>query len=172
VTFEPSLEENPSWSRDGRWVYFKSDRSGLSQIWKVPFTGGPAVAVTRSEGSQALESSDGRLYFVRSAHAAGLWSMPASGGPEEFVVGGVREHRWDLVDGGCVFMDVVQIRREGRTAVRRFDFGTREMTTVFEMPRLPDAMIGFAASADARTVVWPQTEDEQGDIMVIDRWRR
>jgi hypothetical protein len=88
------------------------------------------------------------------------------------VVGGVREHRWDLVDGGCVFMDVVELHKSGRTAVRRFDFRTRMTTVLFEMPRLPDAMIGFAASADARTVVWPQTEDEQGDIMVIDRWGR
>jgi Tol biopolymer transport system component len=31
----------PSWSRDGRWIYFASDRSGSMQVWKTPLDGGP-----------------------------------------------------------------------------------------------------------------------------------
>ena len=33
----------PSYSRDGRWIYFASERSGDWQVWKVPSSGGNAV---------------------------------------------------------------------------------------------------------------------------------
>ena len=31
-----------SWSRDGKWIYFHSDRSGEHQVWKMPAGGGEA----------------------------------------------------------------------------------------------------------------------------------
>ena len=83
VTWEPSEEGNPSWSRDGRWLYFRSDRSGIGQMWKIPVAGGKAIRVTAGEASQGFESPDGTLfYFVRSTDVPGLWSVPVSGGVE------------------------------------------------------------------------------------------
>ena len=32
LSYEPSIEDNPSWSSDGRFIYFRSDRSGVSQV--------------------------------------------------------------------------------------------------------------------------------------------
>src|SRR2546422_4241172 len=37
----------PTWSRDGKWIYFSSNRTGSWQIWKVPSVGGSAIQVTR-----------------------------------------------------------------------------------------------------------------------------
>ncbi|HET8554886.1 MAG TPA: S9 family peptidase [Rhodanobacteraceae bacterium] len=37
---------SPRWSRDGSRVYFLSARSGLTQLWTVPATGGTPVQVT------------------------------------------------------------------------------------------------------------------------------
>ncbi len=36
----------PRWSADGRAIFFLSSRSGSSQIWRVPATGGAAIQVT------------------------------------------------------------------------------------------------------------------------------
>ncbi len=33
------MDVRPSWSRDGRWIYFGSNRSGTNQIWKSSVTG-------------------------------------------------------------------------------------------------------------------------------------
>src|SRR2546428_303890 len=47
LTAEGSDDKVPSWSRDGRWIYFASNRSGTNQVWKMPAEGGQAVQVTR-----------------------------------------------------------------------------------------------------------------------------
>ena len=64
----------PSWSRDGRWIYFHSPAD--DQIWKIPASGGHAVPVTRGGGFEAFESADGRyLVYSKSDEAweSGDW---------------------------------------------------------------------------------------------------
>ena len=39
LTADPSNEHRPSWSRDGRWIYFASDRTGRFEVWRVPAAG-------------------------------------------------------------------------------------------------------------------------------------
>ena len=44
ATGATSFDESvPTWSRDGRWIYFSSTRSGTTGIWKMPSAGGSAV---------------------------------------------------------------------------------------------------------------------------------
>ena len=58
----------PSFSRNGKWVYFSSNRTGEYQIWKVPVAGGEAVQVTRNNGIVAFESADGAyVYYTQTA---------------------------------------------------------------------------------------------------------
>jgi len=38
----------PRWSRDGQAIYFLSDRSGSTQVWRLPLGGGEAQQVTRA----------------------------------------------------------------------------------------------------------------------------
>jgi dipeptidyl aminopeptidase/acylaminoacyl peptidase len=37
---------NPQWSPDGQWIAFTSDRSGKSNVWRVPVRGGEAQQLT------------------------------------------------------------------------------------------------------------------------------
>ena len=43
LTQDPAAELEPYWSRDGRWIYFGSDRTGQFETWKMPRDGGTAV---------------------------------------------------------------------------------------------------------------------------------
>jgi Tol biopolymer transport system component len=54
LTSETSVDILPSWSRDGGWIYFGSDRSGTWQVWKAPSEGGQAVQVTQHGGGRSL----------------------------------------------------------------------------------------------------------------------
>ena len=98
MTDDPSEDAMPAWSRDGRWIYFWSQRTGSSQIWKIPSQGGPAVQVTTHGGLDAFESSDGYLYYGKERRKGvssgkqkedGVWRVPVGGGREEPVL----EHR-------------------------------------------------------------------------------
>ena len=66
MTTEPSDDVVPSWSNDGRWIYFASKRTGRWEVWKAPADGGQAVQVTKHGGFAAFESRDGQsVYYAK-----------------------------------------------------------------------------------------------------------
>jgi Tol biopolymer transport system component len=85
----------PSFSRDGTFVYFASDRAGEWQIWKVPAAGGPEIQVTKQGGFAALESPDGNVYYSKSDQAnPEIWKVPINGRVEAAVSPFVRPRTW------------------------------------------------------------------------------
>ena len=81
LTNDRADDFSSGWSRDGRWIYFASNRSGEYQVWKVPADRGEAVRVTRNGGFVAKESPDGQwVYYTKSAEDSGLWRVPRDGG--------------------------------------------------------------------------------------------
>jgi Tol biopolymer transport system component/DNA-binding winged helix-turn-helix (wHTH) protein len=75
----------PSWSHDGEWIYFGSDRDGGGQIWRMPARGGPATRLTRNGGNFALESPDGKSIFYTKTTEPGLWMLSLQSGEESKV---------------------------------------------------------------------------------------
>jgi len=69
--FEKAKNIDPQWSRDGRSLYFLSDRQGITNIYRLPIGGGTPVQVTNiltgvsgiTSLSPALSAADGRLVF-------------------------------------------------------------------------------------------------------------
>ena len=88
ITDHPADDLNATWSRDGRWIYFASTRTGTQQVWKVSPQGGEAVPVTKHGGGYAKESLDGRyIYYPRLENPLPtLWRVPVDGGEEVQVV--------------------------------------------------------------------------------------
>ena len=84
LTNHPANDIVPTWSADGRSVYFVSDRSGQVEIWQVPKDGGEAVRVTRAGGIRSHVSADGRyIYYSKHLPARpGIFRMPVEGGDE------------------------------------------------------------------------------------------
>jgi Tol biopolymer transport system component len=85
LTRNPARDSLPSWSRDGKWIYITSNRSGTFQIWKVPSDGTEvgAIQLTRGGGFASVESADGRtVYFARTQLSSSIWRVAAGGGEE------------------------------------------------------------------------------------------
>lgn len=61
LTSHPENDSSPRWSPEGRTIWFLSDRSGSSQVWKIPVDGGEAEQVTDEplDAGNLLLSPDG-----------------------------------------------------------------------------------------------------------------
>ena len=96
----------PSWSCDGRWVYFGSNRTGESQIWRIPADGGTAVQVTRQGGSIGFESPDGAfLYYLKDySWNTSLWRQRTGGGEEAVVLDAIYAWNFAVSDQGVYFI--------------------------------------------------------------------
>ena len=84
LTDHPEADVLPNWSRDGRYIYFASRRSGLWQLWRAEASGSPPppVQLTTEGGYFAKESADGKwLYYSRiePPKVSGLWRRPLRG---------------------------------------------------------------------------------------------
>src|SRR5690242_21876714 len=63
MTTSPAGDADPQWSRDGKWIYFLSSRSGSSQVWRIRPTGGEAEQVTNLPVDKIGRAScRGRVY--------------------------------------------------------------------------------------------------------------
>src|SRR4029453_6221966 len=58
ITSEAAEDVVPSWSRDGKWIYFASMRGGSWQGWKSPGEGGGAQQGKRRGGLAAVANAD------------------------------------------------------------------------------------------------------------------
>ncbi|MEO8700098.1 MAG: S9 family peptidase, partial [Kofleriaceae bacterium] len=47
LTTHPENDTDPQWSRDGKWIYFLTPRSGSNQVWRIAAGGGEAEQVTK-----------------------------------------------------------------------------------------------------------------------------
>jgi Tol biopolymer transport system component len=46
VIRDPAADIGPSFSRDGRFIYFTSNRTGRNEVWRTPASGGPEELIT------------------------------------------------------------------------------------------------------------------------------
>jgi Tol biopolymer transport system component len=169
LTPDDSPSVVPSWSRDGKWIYFASTRSGDFQVWKVPATGGPPVQVTRHGGHAALESPDGKFvyYAKNAAPEPEIWQVPVDGGAEAplpLVRPGTWAS-WQVVDAGILF---VGPSLGHRAVLSLFDFEHRRTTTIAVLDRVP---FWLGATPDGHAVAFDQPGQEQGQTMLVDNFR-
>ena len=83
VTFDDGLQIGATWSPDGRYLAFSSDRGGKFDIWVQQVSGGDPVQITKGPGHnwQPDWSPDGKYIAYRSEEGdGGIYIVPALGG--------------------------------------------------------------------------------------------
>ncbi|HXJ17127.1 MAG TPA: protein kinase, partial [Candidatus Polarisedimenticolia bacterium] len=167
LTTESSNEYVPSWSRDGRWIYFASDQTGAWQVWKMPAKGGKAIQVTKGGGFAAFESYDGKtLYYTKGQFGSGLWKVPVAGGEETPVLEKLGAWGyWGLTREGIYFYDA------GTKAIEFYSFATRKVARVVTPERGPAlAFPGLGVSPDGRWILYTQVDNSSSNIMVVENF--
>jgi len=170
VTSRISIGWRPSWSKDGKWIYFGAeDVNKTSQIWKVPSQGGTALQVTKLGGDEARESPDGKLLYYAKNSSPGIWTMPVGGGEATPLLSQASSGFWAVASYGIYF---VGSSSSGAPAVKFFDFTTQRITQFALLPedtRLNMPVPGFTISPDADTILYDQSAPA-GNIMVVENF--
>jgi Tol biopolymer transport system component/tRNA A-37 threonylcarbamoyl transferase component Bud32 len=167
LTLYPSDQVRPSWSRDGKWIYFQSNRTGRAEIWRLPPTGGQAFQVTMEGGSNPMESFDGKTLYYQKADV--VLAKPLAGGPDTVVVSSV--HGWDFfpVEGGMYYV----VRTNPRLHWFELRFlnlttGRSEVLNRFESLGAQ----GLSVSPDRKTILYAGVAPSGAeDLMLIQNFR-
>jgi Tol biopolymer transport system component/DNA-binding winged helix-turn-helix (wHTH) protein len=171
VTEHPADDVAPTWSRDGEWIYFASDRGDAWQIYRVPAAGGRVEPVTVRGGVAAAEAPGGGLLVVRPDQR-GLWRLPLGddGLPRD---AGARRLPANLspadwanwaVAGDYVY--VLERRYDGAATVTRLDPATGERTRVAAARDVPEDS-GLAVFPDGQRFLLARRERADSDVVVV-----
>lgn len=154
----------PSWSHDGQWLYYCSNRSGRQEIWRVRPNGGASEQVTQNGGFDSQESRDGKyLYFSRSRSAPGLWRRTPDGA-EELLVPEVAGRIWVAGKEGVYFMKAQDLMY--------LDLATRKTNKVLTFAKpVNGGSRGIDLSPDGRDLLWVQTDSTSSDIALVENFR-
>jgi Tol biopolymer transport system component len=177
LTAELSIDGVPTWSGDGRWIYFASTRAGkIADIWRVSFDGSQAIRLTRNGGFEPRESPDGRYLFyldrppasLAVGSAARLMRLPLGGGQEELVLERVRPFLWSVTDTGIVFVT----REPDFDAIDVYRFSDQQVARVGRLGfRLPVIYTHMTASRDGRWALATNMVRFDSDLMRLDNFR-
>jgi eukaryotic-like serine/threonine-protein kinase len=102
----------PSFSRNGKWIYFSNTRTGRAEGFRVPIDGGPATQLTYAGCSLQLESVDGRTIYCQKFSMVNptpsvtneLDEVPVAGGPQRPLPISVVFYSFDVVPDGIYFI--------------------------------------------------------------------
>jgi serine/threonine protein kinase/WD40 repeat protein len=172
VTSEASDEIRPSWSRDGKWIYFGSNRTGRYEIWRMPAAGGPVTQVSTDGGLEAHEAADRNLYFSGPDNL-GLWSMSEGARSARQVAGSeVRTGHW-AVAGRRLYFRTESTRTEPQR-ILSIDLDTgkqRSLLTLSQNIPVRPSGTSISVSQDERWILFGQIDRQERDIMLVDGFR-
>jgi Tol biopolymer transport system component/DNA-binding winged helix-turn-helix (wHTH) protein len=162
---------SPSWSHDGKWIYFASKRGAEAfQVWRMPVQGGVPVQLTKRGGISPMEAFDGRYLYYSKYEQGGLWRMPLQGAGEESEVlsdlsgGGWPD--WDLTREGIYFL---KFDKCPRASIEFFEFATGKTHVLWPLEK--KAGWGLSLSADGKSLAYIQDQFAESNLMLVRNFR-
>jgi Tol biopolymer transport system component len=162
----------PSWSRDGKSLYFASKRSGNLQVWRREVSTGKERRITQYGGFAAFESYDAKMLYYSKLDHGGLWRMPVGGGQEDLVTNSLHVGCWGhfaVTENGLYLIDT---EAKGGPAILYYNFQTRRLSPILILDKSPVSNTpNLAASRDGRTLLYAQVEFENSTISMVENFQ-
>ena len=156
----------PSWSHDGQYVYFSSDRGeGRFQVWRLSLKDGKQEQITKNGGFAPLESPDGKtIYYAESRYPnPHVWRVPRDGGEETVVSSQVQPGTWaswSVTDKGIYFVD----QTAGDVAMLSFfDLASQQLKQLTLLGRFPFWM---TVTPDGKKAAFDRNDSEDSASVV------
>ncbi len=150
----------PTWTKDGKGVYYYSDRGGLTSLWRVDLRTNTHQRLLDAPGLlHPAESPDGEnVYFLQSGN---LMRAPVEGGgPPELVE---RDVAAFALAGHSVYLR----KRSGQLLRRDLRTGEDEhLLTTDGRSNVPN--LGIAVSRDERWLAYTRWVREESDVQLLE----
>lgn len=155
----------PTWSMDGRNLYYSVETDDGMQVWRTDVESGHSVQVTTAGGLFAREGVDGFLYHVRP-NEDGIWRIAPDKPSEVELMSplpGIADWgNWVLRDDRIVYYD-----RE-RNAIRAFLLESREFLELANVDgNVPGADPAVAISAGDETAYVGIQSRFESDLEIV-----
>jgi Tol biopolymer transport system component/DNA-binding winged helix-turn-helix (wHTH) protein len=180
VTTDGGSQMRPSWSRDGRYIYFVWRREHDRDVWRTRVSGGPPERITHGGVSvtAARESIDGTgIWHKREMSDGPLLFQPLAGGEARPILPCVRATHYAIGPGGVYYMPCARAGESRHDApVRVFNVVTGEdrlFATLDEIVWPAAGRLGgsLAISPNGRTMLYVRLHTREADLMLIENFR-
>jgi len=173
VTSGDFENQTPSWSAEGEWIYFGSNRTGRYEIWKTSLQTRQTIQVTQQGGFYAEESPDGQFVFFNKPQddwatwtyiKPGIYALPTNGGSEKLLI---PEAGWAWRAGkdGIYYTDN---NAKPLPILKVLRFATGKSETLANLNKASwGGPGGIAISPDGKTFLYPQIDSEGKDLMLV-----
>ena len=153
----------PSWSRDGKWIYFSSETgTGRQEVWKISAAGGTAQQITRNGGTDPVES-DGKILYYLSGKSVTRAEPDGTGEVHLFEPG--QAPTFFPVRNGLYSATIPP-----HGGLQFFSFETRRAAWLMRSDKLQWSWIGV--SPDGKSLLYAQRDGQPGsDLMLVENFR-
>ena len=167
VSSATTNEYNPSWSRDGKRIYFYSDQTGRNEIWRIALGGGVAERITENGGCVAFESTDGRTLFYNKGIASPLFARSLDGGSERQVLDHVAWSAFAVFEDGIYYLGRPGADGKYPLQFHEFSTGSSRLLTTIEGPLWQF----LSVSPDRKTFLFTSDTSAGADLLLLENFR-
>jgi Tol biopolymer transport system component/DNA-binding winged helix-turn-helix (wHTH) protein len=165
-----------SWSHDGHWIYYASNRSGSWQVWKRTVDGGQPVQVTKNGGFAPLEAPDGRSLYYTKFDDHGVWQVPIVGGEETKIIQDEPfKGYWGYFavgPDGLYFIGDTGTAGKHQAGFKFYDYATKKITNICDMQKDPyEGAPGLSVSSDGRNILYVQVDESRNNLMLAENFK-
>jgi hypothetical protein len=179
VIGDPGDQNHPTWSHDGKWIYFAWRQSAERDfwhrdIWRTRPTTGEKERVTESgQAAVARESVDGTTLFYRATMPAGpLLAKPVAGGPTRTVIACVTGSAISVTQAGIYYLPC-QATLVTTPTVHLLDpvTGADREAGKLENYSYQPTPGAFTVSLNGRVILYERQAHSGADLMMIENFK-
>ena len=159
----------PGWSRNGKWIYFRSEGQGKIGIFKVAREGGSAVEVSPSDGYYPTESDDRQRLFYWRPDFQARQVLLATGQSQE--IPGLPGSGLVSWGPGREGIFALELTRQG-LVINLYDRATGKPKRIADLPSgtHPTIEERLAVSPDGHHLLFAQVDQANSDIMMVENF--
>jgi len=170
LTPEAGDQVVPTWSHDGRWIYYSWWQADTRDIWRRPADGGAPERLTHgAAGVFACESADGKsLLFQPKDTDSPLMTMALASGQARQLIECVKNSAFGVGSRGVYY---VPCDPTPDPLLYVLDPKTGRNARLGRLDGLAERPLGLSVSPDGNTIVYPRQVLSRADLMLIENFR-